>query len=94
MPAKEQKRFQESAKKTIKVLRRATNTGQEPEAPQREAVPSAPDRQREQDGQQRPRQSVKASPINLSFANPGRVLSDKGDVKWEDKSNFFRFLAG
>ena len=59
MPAKEQKRFQESAKKTIKVLRRATNTGQEPEAPQREAVPSAPDSQREQDGQQRPRQSVK-----------------------------------
>lgn len=75
MPVKDKKRFQESAKKTVTALRRATNTGQEPGAPlheQPEQDPSsapdrqpeqdpasAPDRQPEPDSRQRPRQSVK-----------------------------------
>lgn len=63
IPIKCKKRFQEYATKTITALRRATNTGQEPNALQYEApeqeVPSAPDRQPEPDSRQHPRQSVK-----------------------------------
>ena len=63
MPVKDKKRFQESAKKTVTALRRATNTGQKPGAPQHEQPEqdraSAPDRQPEPDSRQRPRQSVK-----------------------------------
>ena len=60
MPVKNQNRFLEYARTTITALRRATNTGQDLPAPQREqqeqAAPSAPVHQPEQE---RPRKSVK-----------------------------------
>lgn len=63
MPVNNQKHFREYVKSVITDLRRTTNTGQEQSAPQREAqeqtAPPIPDRQPEQDGPQRPRQSVK-----------------------------------
>lgn len=63
MPVKNQKRFQEYARTTITALRRATNTGQDLPAPQREqqeqAVSSALVQQPEQGGSQEPRKSVK-----------------------------------
>ncbi len=79
MPVRNQKRFKEYAKTTITALRRATNTGQELPAPQREQQEQAapPVQQPEQDDGPKPRQSVKVQLRQIRESQSGKNVIRK-----------------